>query len=146
MPVLKNPKHERFAVELANGSTKTEAHKRAGYLGDRTAASHLSTRLDIRERVEEIRCGIAARVVASHEVTLEGLLKEAAEIQSAAFAAGQFAAANNALIARAKLALLWVERSERTVLDRRDLSDYTDEELLKMIQEETKKPDDVTLQ
>jgi len=45
-------------------------------------------------------------------VTLEGLIKEAGEIQAKAVENNQLAAAISALIAKAKLAGFWVDRSE----------------------------------
>ena len=47
MPVLKNARHERFAQALARGMTATEAYTTAGYKCDRTAASRLSTNVNI---------------------------------------------------------------------------------------------------
>ena len=54
MPVLRNPRHEKFAQALAKGKTATEAYVEAGYKGDRKAASNLWTKMDIRERVSAI--------------------------------------------------------------------------------------------
>jgi hypothetical protein len=58
MPALKNPKHELFAQELAKGKTLEEAHRAAGYTGNRSAASQLKQKLNISQRVDEI---LAAR-------------------------------------------------------------------------------------
>jgi phage terminase small subunit len=69
MPVLSNPKHERFAQELAKGKTQTEADEAAGYRGDRTAASRLSTNGNVCERVAEIQERAAIRT----EITIAGL-------------------------------------------------------------------------
>lgn len=52
--MLPNPRHESFAQALAKGKTATEAYADAGYKGDRTAASRLSTNVNIRQRVKEI--------------------------------------------------------------------------------------------
>lgn len=54
MPVLPNPRHEAFAQALAKGKTATDAYADAGYKGDRTAASRLSTNVNIRQRVKEV--------------------------------------------------------------------------------------------
>jgi hypothetical protein len=54
MTVLPNARHESFAQALAKGKTATEAYAEAGYKGDRTAASRLSTNVNIRDRVAEI--------------------------------------------------------------------------------------------
>ena len=54
MPALFNPKHERFAQELASGKTAEESHRVAGYKGNRSAASQLKQKLNISNRVSEI--------------------------------------------------------------------------------------------
>jgi hypothetical protein len=51
------------------------------------------------------------------EITLQTLMEEAAEIQRSALAANQHSAAVAALTAKAKLAGLWVERSENENLN-----------------------------
>ncbi|QRY69184.1 hypothetical protein JVX98_13265 [Ensifer sp. PDNC004] len=61
MPVLKNAKHEAFAQALARGKTATEAYTDAGYSGDRTAASRLSTNVNVAKRVEEIRTRLSEK-------------------------------------------------------------------------------------
>src|SRR5215467_6475527 len=47
------------------------------------------------------------------DVTLDSLIKEAGDIQRAAMDANSYAAAISALIAKAKLCGLWVERTQR---------------------------------
>jgi len=54
MPVLSNPRHERFAQELAAGKTGTAAYVAAGYKESPGAASRLSKDVNIRERVAEL--------------------------------------------------------------------------------------------
>lgn len=103
-----NPRHERFAQELAQGKTATEAYLIAGYKGDRTAASRLSTSVNIRSRVAELLGKASARA----EVTLESLMQEAEEARQLAMATKQPAAAVSALTAKGKLAGLWVEKRE----------------------------------
>jgi phage terminase small subunit len=64
MSVLTNPKHEKFAEELAKGKPADEAYAIAGYRPDRGHASRLAANGNIRARVEEIlgqsaeRCGV----------------------------------------------------------------------------------------
>jgi phage terminase small subunit len=53
MPVLSNPKHERFAQELAQGKTADQAYVLAGYKENRFNASRLKTNEHILRRVEE---------------------------------------------------------------------------------------------
>lgn len=61
MPVLKNARHEAFAQALAKGMTATDAYADAGYKGDRTAASRLSTNVNIGRRVDEIKSRVAEK-------------------------------------------------------------------------------------
>lgn len=84
MPVLQNQRHERFAQELAKGKSATEAYKAAGYEGDRTAASRLSTNVNIQERVREILARGAERAAITEEMVLRELGKIAfADIRKA---------------------------------------------------------------
>ena len=61
MPVLKNARHEAFAQALAKGMTATDAYAEAGYKGDRTAASRLSTNVNVGQRVSEIKNRVAEK-------------------------------------------------------------------------------------
>ncbi len=54
MPVLQNPKHEVFAQALAKGASAADAYERAGYKPSRSAASRLSTNVNIEARVAEL--------------------------------------------------------------------------------------------
>jgi phage terminase small subunit len=54
MPTLRNPRHERFAQELAGGKTGIEAHRLAGYKPDRGNATRLQQKDSISHRVAEI--------------------------------------------------------------------------------------------
>lgn len=108
MPALDNPRHERFAQELAKGKTADEAYQTAGYKPNRGNATTLKANQSVLDRVAEIKDRGAVRA----EITLQTLMEEAAEIQAAAMKANQHSAAIAALTAKAKLAGLWVERSE----------------------------------
>jgi phage terminase small subunit len=108
MPVLKNPKHERFTQELAKGKSQAAAYKKAGYKPNEGHASRLAGNGKVKERVAELQNKRAERAV----VTIESLIQEAHEIQVAAKTAEQFAAATGALTAKAKFAGLWVEKAQ----------------------------------
>ena len=54
MPVLSNPRHERFAQELAKGASATEAYETAGYRPNRGNATTLKQDQSISIRVAEI--------------------------------------------------------------------------------------------
>ena len=53
-PVSDNPRHERFAQELANGVSATEAYERAGFARNRVSAHRLKQKPNIGERVSEL--------------------------------------------------------------------------------------------
>ncbi len=110
MPPLDNSKWEIFAQECAAGKTADEAYVLAGYEENRCNASRLKTKENIRQRIAELQA-IAA---ISAEVTIESLLREAADIQRLAVAAGQYAAANGSMTIRAKLSGHWVDKTDNT--------------------------------
>jgi len=76
MPVLGNPRHERFAQELAKGTTAIEAHRLAGYSPDRSSAWRLQHNASIAQRVGEI---LAAREHASAKATERAIEKAAVD-------------------------------------------------------------------
>lgn len=108
MAALGNPKHERFAQALAKGKSQADAYAEAGYAPSEPNASRLTRNDKVRARVAELQDRGAQRA----EITLESLLREAGEIQEAAKTDKQYSAATAALTAKAKLAGLWVDRSE----------------------------------
>ncbi len=54
MPVLENPKHERFAQALAAGKTAVDAYEAAGYRRNRGHAATLRKNPKLLKRVDEI--------------------------------------------------------------------------------------------
>jgi phage terminase small subunit len=73
MPILENSRHEIFAQELVKGATQTEAYLTAGYKGDKTAASRLSTNVNVQRRVAELKADAAVRARKSMDDILEQL-------------------------------------------------------------------------
>lgn len=59
MPVLRDPKREKFAQLLARGLGATEAYERAGYHRNSGNAATMRKRKDVQERVDEIQKGFA---------------------------------------------------------------------------------------
>ncbi len=76
MPVLKNPKHERFAQELAKGKTAEEAYRQAGYAPSLKNAQRLKSFEGIRSRTEEILNKSATKA----GITIDKITKELAKI------------------------------------------------------------------
>lgn len=77
MPTLPDPRHERFAQELAKGSEQAEAYRKAGYKGTTKGnCTKMAHRPYIEARVAEILAGGAARA----EITVERVLTELGKI------------------------------------------------------------------
>jgi phage terminase small subunit len=112
MPVLSNPRHERFCQELAKGNSAEEAYRLAGYNSTgnsvRVCASKLLTNVTIAHRRDEILEKAAKRA----EVTVQSLMDEADEIRRLALAAEQYAAALGAVREKGVLSGKRIERSE----------------------------------
>lgn len=112
MPILSNPKHERFAHELAKGMNQTAAYTNAGYAPNAGAASRMAASPKIVDRVSEIKHEIARKmekaltnpddpvaVVALHEMglTLDWCAKAYQDIYDRALDTNQLSAANTAV-------------------------------------------------
>lgn len=108
MPVLDNSRHEKFAQGLAQGKSAADAYTAAGYNGDRTAASRLSTNVNVQSRVSELKERAATSVSLTKEWVLERLI--------ANVKAGQenddLSPANKALELLGKELGMFVDRSE----------------------------------
>lgn len=104
MPILVNPRYERFAQELANGKSASEAYVLAGYKENRGNASSLKQQEIISNRVDEI---LAERIKAHAKATekaierlsvdREWVLARLIENAQAASAKEDFSPANRAL-------------------------------------------------
>lgn len=70
MAGLSNPRHERFAQELANGKTAEEAHRIAGFKPNRGNAATLKQNQSILYRVAEI---LAEREAIHGQATAEAI-------------------------------------------------------------------------
>jgi phage terminase small subunit len=101
VPTLRNPRHEKFAQELAAGKTADAAYVLAGYCENRSNAARLNANPGIQKRVAEIQSVGAERAA----VTAETLIAEAESARKKAMAdKGGAAAAVAAITAKAKLA------------------------------------------
>ena len=111
LPTLQNPRHERFAQELATGKSADAAYVLAGYRANRSNAARLNANQDIQRRVAKIQ-SLGAELAA---ITVETLIAEAEEARSKAMGEkGGAAAAVAAITAKAKLAGLWREKVAQT--------------------------------
>lgn len=76
MPVLPNPRHEKFAQSLAKGKTADEAYQEAGFKANRGNAARLKANESVAARVEELVGKGAERA----EATVERVLTELSRI------------------------------------------------------------------
>ena len=100
-----------FARELTKGAAQSEAYRAAGYKGDRTAASRLSTNVNIQDRVARLQQEAADRSV----LTIERLTNELEEARKLAISSKNASAAVSATMAKARLNGLLVLSSELPV-------------------------------
>jgi len=73
VPILDNPRHEKFAQGLAAGKSATEAMEEAGYSDPRNS-TRLTKNDEIRARVDELMTRAAVNVQVSREWVLERLM------------------------------------------------------------------------
>ncbi len=55
MPILKNPRHEKFAQNIAKGMSAAEAYKKAGYKPNDGSAGRLHRKAQVKGRVAELQ-------------------------------------------------------------------------------------------
>src|SRR5262249_36879372 len=112
MPVLRNPRWEVYAQELAKGKPAREAYVLAGYKKNDGNASRLKSNEKLTARVNELVERTAANAAARAEVTVVSLLNELEEARKQAVEINQPSAAVSAIVAKAKVAGLIVDRKE----------------------------------
>lgn len=122
MPALTNPKHERFAQELAKGKTQIEAYEVAGYSPNRSAASRLAEDVNICERVAAIQERGAMRAEVTIATLTADLLRLRDKGEQLADAAG-LSVARNSVMDIAKLNGLVIDKSLTAATSVDDLLD-----------------------
>lgn len=108
---LDNPRHERFAQELAKGKSQIEAYESAGYKPNKSAASRLAEDVNVCERVAEIQERAAIRT----EITVADITKRLlaiAEKGETSTEAPLLSVARASLMDAAKLNGLIVDKAE----------------------------------
>ncbi len=113
MSVLSSPKRERFAQELAKGSTQVEAYEAAGYQPNDGNAAKLANLDEVQARVREITGNAARRA----EVSIASVVAELEEARSVARGIEQPASMVAASMGKAKVAGLLADRVEHTGKD-----------------------------
>ena len=112
MPVLRNPRWEVYAQELAKGKPAREAYVLAGYKKNDGNASRLKSNEKLTARVNELVERTAANAAARAEVTVVSLLNGLEEARKLAAEINQPSAAVAATLGKAKVAGLIVDRKE----------------------------------
>jgi len=120
---LKNGKHEAFAQYVSEGETFEAAYEKAGYKPSRPHASRLATDGNVKARIAELQ----ERRAKQADVTVASITKELEEIRGKAILAGQNAAAVTAVMGKAKLHGLIVDKSEIT--RKRSIDELDDAEI-----------------
>lgn len=111
MPVLSNPKHERFAQGLAKGKTQAEAYEEAGYAASDANSSRLTGNDRIKARVAELLEKAAVRTEITVASITERLLAIAAKGELTQ-EAPMLAVARASLMDAAKLNGLVIDKSQ----------------------------------
>lgn len=123
MPILENPKHEAFCQARANGMTLEQAYAEAGYKPARQNAERLTTKDYIKARISALREKNGQRF----EITTESIARELDEAIVFAVECKAASARVAAVVAKAKLAGLMVEKQSVNVTH--SFSTMTEEEL-----------------
>jgi phage terminase small subunit len=111
MPALSNPRHERFAQELAKGKSQAEAYQIAGYEPSEPNASRLTRNDKVQARVAELQ----ERAAIKTELTIASITERLLQIADKGEALGEasgLAVARASMMDAAKINGLIVERSE----------------------------------
>jgi phage terminase small subunit len=108
MPPLRNHKHERFVLGLAEGLSAVDAHERAGYARDDGNAARLRANPKVVERLAELQ----AEVAKDTKVTVESIIAELTDLTAKATSKSQFTAAIRAVVEKSRIAGLLIERVE----------------------------------
>jgi uncharacterized tellurite resistance protein B-like protein len=116
MAPLKNPKQESFVHNYLKCGDATEAFELTGYVRDSANAHRLLKRPQVQARLRELQDEIAAKV----PISIESLISELEDARTQAAGKNQFAAAIKAILGKAQLAGLLVERSKIEVTNKDD--------------------------
>lgn len=111
MGALSNPRHERFAQELAKGKSAAEAYVEAGYSANEGNCIRLKGNERVQERVAELQERAAIRAEISVADITDRLLKIAEKAERSE-EAPMLQAARASLMDAAKLNGLIIDRSQ----------------------------------
>jgi phage terminase small subunit len=128
-----DPVRERFAQEYHATGNASEAYRRANPKSAKwtphtlhVKASKVLAEDEVCMRLEQLQADAAKR----HGTTINSLTAELEEAREAAISTGQVSAAVSAIMGKAKLHGLIVEKVKAQFNVKRHADDYTDDELL----------------
>ena len=134
MPVLRNPRHERFAQAVAGGIRPAEAYVAVGYSsnGAPQSAGKLLNKAEVRGRIDEILGAAARSTIEQVSFDQVRVLNRLDVLSREAEKAGQYSAAARCeeLIGRARA--MFLDRSQNTVRWDGDLRSLELDQLEKM--------------
>jgi hypothetical protein len=136
MPTLQNPRHEKFAAELAAGKCAAEAYERAGYVKNFGNCIRLKGNERVSARVDEILQEATKKIVQDIEYTRDTLLFEMEKARQLALKRGQASAAVQCTMGKAKILGLIIDRREVGEVGAFD--HMTDEELIEHAKKQAK--------
>jgi hypothetical protein len=108
MPILQNPRHERFAAFLAEGKSALEAYRLAGFKPDTGNAARLTVNDSVKARLAELQ----RQNVKKTTITVASLADELDAAVAQAEALGQPSVRVSAAALKARLAGLDVKKLE----------------------------------
>jgi hypothetical protein len=133
MPVLRNPRHEKFSQLVATGIKPTEAYVSLGYseAGAPQSANNLLKRTDVRERVNEIQSLAAQSSAEEVAFDQKRVLNRLDVLSRKAEELGQIAAAARCEELIGKHRGMFVDRREHVIWDG-TLSSLSEAQLLRL--------------
>jgi hypothetical protein len=105
---LKNSRHERFVQALLQGESAVDAHEHAGYTRDDRNAARLRSNPKVVERLTELQTEVAKDT----KISVESIVAELTDLAAKATNKSQFTAAIRAVVEKARIAGLLIERVE----------------------------------
>jgi phage terminase small subunit len=130
LPALDNPRHERFAQELAKGETADAAYATAGYKANRGNAATLKANQNVIARVAEIQERAAMRTEISVATLTDRLMRladqaerlgDSSGIQASRACLSDAAKLNGLIVDKSKVDLAaTVTEVRRTIVDPRN--------------------------
>ncbi len=127
--MLTNPRHERFAQELAKGKTQIEAYELAGYEPNESHASRLVRNGKVSARVDELLAQAAERAV----ITVHDIVDQLDEDRTFARSLEAPGPAITATMGKAKVLGFLTEKVEHTGKDGGPMEIVSDHDLAKLI-------------